>query len=235
MAGTHGVKRPGGSALNAGQVGATRAAEYIANRYGTDEPDELSPQAFDGLSKAAAAVAALGQSPRGTVTPGEALEEIRERMTRFGAHLRSRKGAAGALAAAKTQYARLREEGVALSSASEVPDAVTTLQQCLTQIAMLKAICLMFERGVGSRGSHCILDESGIEMHPGLVDPETDGPYRFLSENEELRKTVLLVSYDEAAGDLFTGRDLPVRPIPTRDIAFEPAWTEYREGKIFEI
>lgn len=33
MAGTHGVKRPGGSALNAGQVGGLRAAEYIANVY----------------------------------------------------------------------------------------------------------------------------------------------------------------------------------------------------------
>jgi len=32
-AGTHGVYRPGGSALNAGQVGSTRAAMYIAKRY----------------------------------------------------------------------------------------------------------------------------------------------------------------------------------------------------------
>ena len=31
-AGSHGVYRPGGSALNSGQVGATRAAEYIAKR-----------------------------------------------------------------------------------------------------------------------------------------------------------------------------------------------------------
>ena len=42
MAGTHGVKRPGGSALNAGQVGGLRAAEYIVNVYGGDagEPPE---------------------------------------------------------------------------------------------------------------------------------------------------------------------------------------------------
>ena len=31
--GSHGVTRPGGSALNAGQVAGFRAAEYIANRY----------------------------------------------------------------------------------------------------------------------------------------------------------------------------------------------------------
>ena len=31
--GSHGVNRPGGSALNSGQVGGFRAAEFIANRY----------------------------------------------------------------------------------------------------------------------------------------------------------------------------------------------------------
>jgi hypothetical protein len=31
--GSHGVYRPGGSALNSGQVGSTRAAQYIAARY----------------------------------------------------------------------------------------------------------------------------------------------------------------------------------------------------------
>ena len=32
VAATHGVYRPGGSALNAGQVGAARAARYIAKK-----------------------------------------------------------------------------------------------------------------------------------------------------------------------------------------------------------
>jgi succinate dehydrogenase/fumarate reductase flavoprotein subunit len=45
MAGTHGVKRPGGSALNAGQVGSLRAAEYIVNVYGCDLPDYSDTQA----------------------------------------------------------------------------------------------------------------------------------------------------------------------------------------------
>ena len=38
-AASHGVYRPGGSALNAGQVGSTRAAQYIAARR-TGAPDE---------------------------------------------------------------------------------------------------------------------------------------------------------------------------------------------------
>ena len=45
--GSHGVYRPGGSALNSGQVGGFRAAEYIANRYAdwtvSDEAAEPPP------------------------------------------------------------------------------------------------------------------------------------------------------------------------------------------------
>jgi succinate dehydrogenase/fumarate reductase flavoprotein subunit len=40
--GTHGVYRPGGAALNAGQVGGLRAAMFIAQKYRSAPPD-LSP------------------------------------------------------------------------------------------------------------------------------------------------------------------------------------------------
>ena len=57
MAGTHGVKRPGGSALNAGQVGGLRAAEYIVNAYGietadySDDGDQINRQVQDLIGK----------------------------------------------------------------------------------------------------------------------------------------------------------------------------------------
>jgi len=40
--GAHGVYRPGGSALNSGQVGATRAAQYIAAKRTSDPVDEAA-------------------------------------------------------------------------------------------------------------------------------------------------------------------------------------------------
>ena len=49
--GSHGVTRPGGSALNAGQVGAFRCAEYIAN--------ECKNFTFDEAAAAAEATAEL--------------------------------------------------------------------------------------------------------------------------------------------------------------------------------
>ncbi|MCJ7544248.1 MAG: FAD-binding protein, partial [Phycisphaerae bacterium] len=54
MAGTHGVKRPGGAALNAGQVGALRAAEYLTHVY-SSEPADLAAHATvvqQGLAEA---------------------------------------------------------------------------------------------------------------------------------------------------------------------------------------
>ena len=100
---------------------------------------------------------------------------------------------------------------------------------------MLKGVMEMFKRGVGSRGSHCILAGDGEPMHPKLIDPDTGKPYAFRPENEALRATILRLAYDAGAAELFTADDVPVRPVPQRDIAFEPAWTEYREGRIFEL
>ena len=238
MGGTHGVKRPGGSALNAGQVGGMRAAEYITAVYGDVEPDLGKVQAVvsDGAKQVLARLVKLrDQSSTAECSVTEAMEEIRQRMTQYGAHLRSKAGAKKALDEAVKQFKALQENGMKLSDTKHLDQAVTTLQQALTQIAMLKAICGMFDLNAGSRGSHCLLDEAGIEMHPNLIDPATDTPYRFKEENQDLRNSILYAKYNGDAEYLFDLHTVEPRPIPDRDIAFEPAWAEYREGKIFEI
>ena len=238
MAGTHGVKRPGGSALNAGQVGAARAAEYIANVYAADQPD--APSLSDALQEEAdGTLACLNVLLKGAKaaeqTPADVMAEIGERMTRYGAHLRSKAGAAEALRAGVEQYKRLWETGIQFADRKMLPDAVQALQQCLTHVAMLKAICGLFDRNAGSRGSHCILDPEGIEMHPTLIDPDTNAPYRFQPENEALRDEILCITANDQSEDLFDIRVAPPRPIPDRNIAFEPAWSEFREEKVYDI
>ena len=49
-AGTHGVCRPGGTALNAGQVGSRRAAEYISRRCTGALPEGVDAAARDALT-----------------------------------------------------------------------------------------------------------------------------------------------------------------------------------------
>jgi succinate dehydrogenase/fumarate reductase flavoprotein subunit len=238
MAGTHGVKRPGGSALNAGQVGAMRAAEYIAHMYSGDEvessrsTEELTSAVGDLAGRLRQMLARGASAPR---TPHQVMEEIGGRMTRHGAHLRSRAGAETSLEEAKKQYRACLKEGLRLSSPGELHRAVTAMQQCLAQVAMLKAICGMFDRGAGSRGSHCFLDGGGAEMHPALIDPAGGKPYRFMPENPALRNVILEMRYNPAAEDFFDLWEIPPRPIPDRNIAFEPAWAEFRDGQVYRI
>jgi hypothetical protein len=234
MAGTHGVKRPGGAALNAGQVGGLRAAEYITHVYSSDLP------ALAGAGKAATAALrrALGQvrnmlSAKAAPRPEDVLAEIGTRMTRYAAHIRSTGTIGAALAAAEAQYRRICKGGIRAASAAGLPAAIQARQQCLTQVAMLYAIAQMLQRGAGSRGSHCVLDESGQEMHPRLIDPDTRKPYKAKPENQALRDHILVVRYRNER-ELFTCRDERPRPIPDRDIAFELAWREYRENRIYE-
>ena len=238
MAGTHGVKRPGGSALNAGQVGGMRAAEYIANVYARES---FQAAGLDEAGKAAVADAVEGLKARlakgaaATTTPAEAMAQIGRRMTLYGAHLRSRSGSARALAEALAQYAAIRDGGLKIDSPARLVDALLAEQQCLTHVAMLKSICGMFDRAAGSRGSHCILAADGPEMHPKLIDPRSGRSYRFRQENEALRRTILTTRHNPQSPDLFDLSDTPPRPVPAREIAFEPAWREYREGKIYDV
>ncbi len=236
MAGTHGVKRPGGSALNAGQVGSLRAAEYIANACSGDAPDEAA--AAKAAAKAVGAAVARFDQLRNSAadaTPAEAMATIRDRMTASAAHLRCRPAVDKALAEAVAMCRTLEADGLKCSSMADVVEAMQVQHQCLTHAAMLFAIREMLARGAGSRGSHCVLDDAGDEMHPKLVNPDTGAPYRVKPENEELRDHILAVTYDRKAAELFAAEDRKPRPIPQRDIAFETAWREYREGGIYDV
>ena len=236
MAGTHGVKRPGGSALNAGQVGGLRAAEFIANVYPADPPD--LPSCRGAIAAAVGAVLDRMEKlkgPDGKATAREELAEIRGRMTRCAAHLRSARSVDKALGEAVAQYRRLKSGGLKADSPGGVVEALQVTQQCLMQVAALFAIREMLARGAGSRGSHCVLDDAGEEMRPALIDPDTGMPYRVKPEQESLRDHILCVRYDEGREHLFECWDEKPRPIPERDVAFETAWREFREGKIYEL
>ena len=56
VAGTHGVYRPGGSALNAGQVGSLRAAQYISERRRGQPSEEGFEKLAEGLRESRVAV-----------------------------------------------------------------------------------------------------------------------------------------------------------------------------------
>ncbi len=233
MAGTHGVNRPGGSALNAGQVGGLRAAEYIANVYTCEPPDtamwsevvEQQLLAFvnrvDGF---AASAASLG--------PEEAISQIQERMTASGGHVRETGDAKTALAEAVELCKDIRSRGLAPKTPHDLIAVIRAEHLALTSVAYLKAIVALLEAGGGARGSYLVLSDDGVEIHPDIVDK--DGrPLRFKPENEALRDSILQVQYAPQTKDLFVCDSIPTRPVPKYQKAFELAWRDFREGEVF--
>jgi hypothetical protein len=73
----------------------------------------------------------------------------------------------------------------------------------------------------------------GIEIHPDVIDKATGEPLKFKAENQSLRNSILHIEYDENSDDLFSSSTIELRPEPTERKAFEPAWMDYREGKIY--
>ena len=229
MAGTHGVKRPGGSALNAGQVGGLRAAEYIANVYGCDPPDDIAidDQVADLIARLDRFTDSSGRSPQ------EAVEEIQTRMTASAAHIREEKDARKALGETVELYRGIRDEGLAVGDAHALVAAIQAEQLALTSAAYLKAIVEFLAADGGSRGSYLVVNRHGTPIHPEVIDKATGEPLAFRPENQALRETIQQLVYDEGSPDLFTCTAVTPRSVPSERKSFEPAWQDYREGKIY--
>ena len=116
--GSHGVYRPGGSALNAGQVGSLRAAEFIAKRYGewTVEQKDVKRAAEAALEET---LAYLNRCRVSKTTWKQARSEMQARMTEAAAHIRAPEGLKKACAEARAQWKRLSAEGCGFPGRAE--------------------------------------------------------------------------------------------------------------------
>jgi succinate dehydrogenase/fumarate reductase flavoprotein subunit len=233
MAGTHGVKRPGGSALNAGQTGGLRAAEYIANVYGCDLPDYSDNQAeIDGQLTQLVVKLESYKSSSGLV-PEEVIEKIQSRVTASAGHIRELEDGRRALAEAVELYKDIQQQGFKLKNAQEIIKAIQAEHLALTSAAFLKAIVELLQLGSGSRGSHLVLADDGTEIHPEITNKTTGKTLKFKPEQEQLRNSILQIEYNPDEPDLFRCNNTEPRPVPALGKAFELAWQDYREGKIY--
>ncbi|MDH7602274.1 MAG: FAD-binding protein [Armatimonadota bacterium] len=232
MAGTHGVKRPGGSALNSGQVGGLRAAEYIANVYGCEVVGPVPPSVEVQVGEFVRSLSRLN-SARDGLTPSEALSRIRRLMSMYGGHIREYNACKSALSEAKELYKQLQLGKVHINSRAELVQACRARHLALTCAAFLDAIVEYLEQRGGSRGSFLVLREDGFVIHPELVNPASGKPLAFAPENEDLRATIAELEVSSLDECSFRITRVPVRPIPERDEPFELAWSAFRTGEVF--
>ena len=228
--GTHGVYRPGGSALNSGQVGGLRAAQFIAHQYSAPPPDET---AF--VHEARSQIEATLQSADSMIDTelkndselSRTRQQMQERMTAFGAHIRDPQALDRAAAQAWEQYERLLNR-TRISSAQKWSEAFKNLDLCLTHALYLYAIAAYLDKDGKSRGSYLVLDPDGEKPCAAL-----DDTWRFNLNPEG-------AFVDEHICEVFLGTSgkpctqwVPVRPLPQKGAWFENVWNAFLRGDIF--
>lgn len=229
MAGTHGVKRPGGSALNAGQVGGLRAAEYIARVYGRDVPEaELSTAAVCQVEALYDKLETWSGSCFDR-EPSNAIAAIQHNMSLHGGHVRRLQSAKSAQDEAVKLYKQLRLDKVQIDAPKDLILAIRAEHLALAEAAFLAAIVEYIESGGGSRGSFMVLPDDA-----DVSDVVAGKPNAFLPENEDLRATIAEVKIESLQECTFKITRVPARPIPVRDDAFELAWAAFRNGEVYE-
>lgn len=220
-AGTHGVYRPGGTALNAGQVGSARAARYIAARRQGKPEDGFEPAAekaleeMEGLARRALA---------GTGNVRKLWEEAGRRMSRWGGAMRNPEEITGYLAEVKG-YLDNFADLAAVEKKTQLQWLYRLRDMLISQYVYLYAMNDYVEKGGKSRGSALYTDPEGKKPYEGL--PEM---FRFTLDDGRHDHMIQEIFYRDGDCGVQWRR---VRPIPKEDDFFENVWREYRrDGNI---
>lgn len=225
-AGTHGVTRPGGAALNAGQVFGTRAAEHIAgHRY----PAPDNGEAFAALKDAVPEVLSIlnAGSP---LSLRDIRDAVQARMSDAAGILCDAETVRTALSEARALNAAIRAKGIAFGRAAEAGRAVQWQQMALVSEAVLAALDHYISGGGGSRGARAILDARGDGLPVSARGPLED--VRFRRERPEDRDRQIVVRYRDGK---FSLSERPSRSIDqTERPFFERDWPAWLTGAIHE-
>ncbi|MFO1144949.1 MAG: FAD-binding protein, partial [Amaricoccus sp.] len=226
-AGTHGVTRPGGAALNAGQVFGTRVAEHIAaSRRAT--PPSGDPGT---LAEAAVAETTALLRPDSPLTVRGVKAGVQARMSDHAGMICDAASVAAALDAAKALNASLRASGIGCGRAAEAARALQWRQMALASEAVLTALHAYVRAGGGSRGARAILDRTG-EMLPQASAGPLDA-FRFRIERDADRAEQLVVVRD---GDGFRVTRRPNRLFDEAARSFfERDWPDWLSGRVFDL
>ena len=222
LAASHGVYRPGGSALNAGQVGSIRAAEYISKNRRKVNPEVFSKVVRQKLMY-------LNTCLKGILSDSSNIDEIYKHatceMSRVGSVLRNSHD----ISPVKDKIGQLLlsfYSTVKIKSIEEFPKAMIIRDCLISQYVYLEAMLDYIGHGGKSRGSALYSDPVGCKPHEKL--PEE---FRFSLDDNRLGSMVQEISFD--------GKDCvtnwrEVHPIPEDSDFFENVWRSYREtGNIF--
>jgi succinate dehydrogenase/fumarate reductase flavoprotein subunit len=230
--GTHGIYRPGGSALNSGQCGGMRAAMAAARRKDSD-----CARAGGGVPQVAE-LAELVQNINKTIekiNPGsgnvyQTRKEIGELMSRGAAHIRSAGIIEEGIKTAKDKYINYWDD-IKLNNISELPIAMSNRDLLIAQYVYLTAMLDYIRQGGASRGSYMISAESGGAQQEKFKKIHGKLPFLYFpcGCGSDSGEKIQEISLRENGETEITWR--PRRPIPDAPRWFENVWNEYLNNR----
>jgi succinate dehydrogenase / fumarate reductase, flavoprotein subunit len=238
--GAHGVYRPGGAALNSGQVGATRAAQMIALGQGHEHPgtEPFIDAASRRIREAGALLAAATTRARDGEedNTGDLLRSIQATMSAKAGPIRSAQSISDALTEISELHHTYADRVAADGSSRRSVDRLFLIRDILTtSYVYLSAMQDYVEHGGRSRGSVIYTDPDGQAPKVGFGDSpdvELDLPdeFRFVLDGGALDETIQEIEYQATGpGTAVVGTWRPRRPIPEDDDFFENVWRDFRE------
>ena len=217
-AGTHGVARPGGSALNAGQVGALRAAQYVSsNLKAPIDAERFNMLALPlalSYSKEISRVSQLKDNV------GSTLERARRRMSDCASVIRVKNNMISALESTKDELDNL--DFVGCDGSCNVYKFYKLKDALVTQMLYLSAMIEYCESAKGSRGSCIYYSEKG-SLRNGFEEA-----FRFELCDDEACDCIQMSLCDGRNMKIYYRK---VRQIPESRDTFEAVWKNYRTNK----
>lgn len=218
--GSHGVTRPGGTALNAGQVGAVRAAEKIRLRKLHEKKSVISNVTELLLREEVREFVELPKKASGTIALGGLWKKAAKRMSACGGMIRNRENLESALEETEAElegYLKL----VKCPSEDQLPMFYRLRDMLISQKVYLFAMLDYAKSSAGSRGSALYTDKNG--RRPDLKLPELYRCRLAQGMHGGIIQEILL------NGLQCSSEWRSVRPIPEIDYFFENQWKAYRD------
>ncbi|MFX0057695.1 MAG: FAD-binding protein [Candidatus Heimdallarchaeota archaeon] len=237
--GSHGIHRPGGAALNSGQVGGLRAAQIIGKRY--KDIKSIDRTTFLNLAKNELEVlihdfnSVLSKTSKKNIkslTPNNLLKQIQERMSKYAEIVRPPESL---LEESKKVLDQLYNFNsiLVLDNNIQIIDFLRIKDALLTQHLFLESILNYHEKKGGSRGSYLILREklNNSLNEKCIIPPKDLNRFKFIKSSNILSDKIQTIQSQEGIISVEWER---VRDIPREDSWFENIWKEFANGKIYE-
>lgn len=230
IAGTHGVTRPGGAALNAGQVFGQRCAAHIRAHLKRHPYEATSPKALDDELRRALAWFARNNGNGDGLALDDVAQEVQTRMSDHAGFVCQVNTVSDALAGARDLNRRIAQYGLRIPDYKHIYEGILRAQTALLSEAVLHALDYYIRDGGGSRGARMLCAADGGQTPPSRFGPLTH--FRFLPETPTHRQEKILLRYRPEIGMQITKR--PLRGIEdTGKIYFEKNWGAYLTGAIY--